>query len=293
MEQQRHIGRYQVLDEIAAGGQGAVYRAFDPQTGQIVALKVLHPSLAGDRTYLDRFRREASLASSIDHPNVTKIFEVGESGGSHFMALEFLPESLGGVIQSGGPMQIERAADFAAQIAEGLGAAHALGIVHRDVKPQNVLVSPDGTLKVTDFGIARGAALSTMTATGAMMGTPHYMSPEQCRGERADVRSDIYSLGCVLYQMLTGELPFSATTPLAVIRQHIDDRPRPARQRRSDLPRSLASVVERAMEKRPDRRFQSASEMMAALRAAVPGLGATYGPGTAEDTTLASGPDPT
>ena len=263
---QQQIGRYQVLEEIASGGQGAVYKAFDPQSGQILALKVLHPSLTANSSYLERFRREASLAASIDHPNVVGIFEVGEDREWHFIAMELLPESLARVIRSGGALRIERATEFAIQIANGLSAAHALGIVHRDIKPQNVLISADGTAKVTDFGIARAEVLPTMTAAGAMLGTPHYMSPEQARGERTDSRSDIYSLGCVLYQMLAGELPFKGTTPLAVIRQQIEVRPRRLRELRPDVSRDLEGVVERAMEKDPRRRFQSATEMAAALR---------------------------
>ena len=205
---EQRLGRYRILEEIASGSQGAVYRAFDPDSGQIVAVKVLHPSLTGNHDYLERFRREASLASSIDHPNVVKIFEVGADGDRHFITLEFLPESLSRVIEGAGALPVERAAAFGIQIAQGLAAAHALGIVHRDVKPQNVLIGPDGVAKLTDFGIARGELLPTMTATGSTMGTPHYMSPEQARGERADERSDLYSLGCVLYQMLAGEVPF-------------------------------------------------------------------------------------
>jgi Tol biopolymer transport system component len=269
---QQTIGRYQILEEIAAGGQGTVYRAYHPDTRQIIALKVLHPTLSGDRTYIERFRREASLAASIDHPNVVKIFEVGQDGDKHFMALEFLPESLARVIESGPQMPIDAAAQFGLEVADGLAAAHALGIVHRDVKPQNVLIGADGTAKVTDFGIARAESLATMTATGVMMGTPHYMSPEQSRGERADARSDVYSLGCMVYQMLAGEVPFKGDTPLAVIRQQIDEQPRRLRELRSDLPRRLEAVVERSMAKDPGRRYQSVAEMAQALRAAVPGL---------------------
>ena len=270
MDQQ--LGRYRILEEIAAGAQGTVYRGYDPEGGQIIALKVLHPTLSGDRTYIERFRREASLAASIDHPNVVKIFEVGQDGDRFFMALEFLPESLARVIQGVGQLRIEGAAQYGVQIADGLAAAHALGIVHRDVKPQNVLIGPDGTAKVADFGIARAESLATMTATGVVMGTPHYMSPEQSRGERADARSDVYSLGCMVYQMLAGEVPFKGDTPLAVIRQQIDEQPRRLRELRRDLPRRLEAVVERSMAKDPGRRFQSTAEMGQALRDAVPGL---------------------
>ena len=235
MDQQ--IGPYQILEEIASGGQGTVYRAFDPDTGQIVALKVLHRFLSSDSDYVERFRREASLASSIDHPNVVKIFEVGQDGDQHFMALEFLPESLARLVEGGGQMRLDRATEFGIQIADGLAEAHALGIVHRDIKPQNILIGADGVAKVTDFGIARSDVMTSMTATGAVMGSPHYMSPEQSRGEDVDRRSDVYSLGCMLYQMVTGELPFKGITPLAVIRQQIDAEPTPVRELRADLPR--------------------------------------------------------
>ncbi len=268
---EERIGRYRILGEIASGTQGAVFRAFDSDENRLVAIKVLHPSLTVNRQYLDRFRREATLAASIDHPNVVRVYDVGESDGRHFIALEFLPENVARLIEPGG-LPVASAAALAAGIADGLGAAHALGVVHRDMKPQNVLITPDGTPKVTDFGIARAEALATMTATGVLMGTPYYMSPEQCRGERADARSDIYALGCVLYEMLTGEVPFSADTPLVILRRHIEDQPRPIGRLRRDVPRALVSVVKRAMEKDPARRFANGAEMAAAVRQAVPSL---------------------
>ena len=153
-----------------------------------------------------------------------------------------------------------------------MAAAHALGIVHRDIKPHNILLAPDGTVKVTDFGIARAEMLATMTATGVVMGTPHYMSPEQARGERADARSDVYSLGCMMYHMLAGEVPFTGETPLAVIRQQIEVQPRRLRERRKDVPRGLEAVIDRAMAKDPGRRYQSAGEIAKAIRAAAPGV---------------------
>ena len=264
----RQIGRYQVLEEVASGGQATVYRAWDTRTGQVVALKVLHPHLAKDSAYLERFRREARLAASITHPNVIRILEVGEDAESHFMALEYQPLSLHHLIRSHDHIPVDRAVDITHQIAMGLEAAHQLGIVHRDIKPQNILIGPDGTVKVTDFGIGRAAGLSTMTRTGAVMGTPHYMSPEQARGDRVDTRTDVYALGVVLYQVLTGELPFDADTPWEVIRQHIEVQPRSVRRLRADIPPALEKIVQQCLEKIPERRFSTASEVALALERA-------------------------
>ena len=270
--QQQTIGRYQVLEEIASGGQGTVYRAWDTSTGQIVALKVLHPHIAREASVLERFHREARLAAAVSHPNVTQIFEVGQDGESHFISMEFLPLSIHGLIESQGQLPIDRAVDIAQQTALALDAANRRGIIHRDIKPQNLLLAPDGTVKVTDFGIARATALSTMTRTGALMGTPYYMSPEQAQGRRVDVRSDIYSLGIVLYQLLTGRIPFQADTPWEVIRQHVEERPEPVRRVRSEVSRELERVIARCLEKDPQRRYRSPGELAQALRAAVPGI---------------------
>ena len=171
--QQQTIGRYQVLEEIASGGQGTVYRAWDTANGTVVALKVLHPHLASDLGVLERFRRGAQLAAVV-HPNITTIYEVGEDGNRHFIAMEYLPDSIHNVIHSVGQLPIERAVDICYQAAVALEVASRRGIIHRDIKPQNLLLAPDGTVKVTDFGIARATAMTTMTRTGALMGTPHY-----------------------------------------------------------------------------------------------------------------------
>ena len=268
---QQTIGRYRIPESIASGTQGTVYRAFDLENQRLVAIKVLHASLTGDVTYVERFHREASLAASVDHPNVVKIFEVGRDGDQHFLALEFLPENLNTLIESGA-LPIRGAAELAAGIADGLGAVHALGIVHRDVKPQNVLFNADGTPKVTDFGIARAESLSTMTATGMIMGTPHYMAPEQAEGHRVDARTDVYALGCVLYQMLSGEVPFSGDTPFSVLRKHLEQEPRPIRTLRRDVPRGLADVIARAMSKSPGDRYVDGAAMAQAIRSAMPGM---------------------
>lgn len=270
--QQETIGRYQILEEIASGGQGTVYRAWDATTGQIVALKVLHPHLARDASILERFHREAHLAAAVTHPNITQIFEVGRDGDHHFISMEFLPLSIDSLIESQRRLPIERAADICYQTALALTEAHRVGVIHRDIKPQNLLLAPDGMVKVTDFGIARATALTTMTRTGAVMGTPRYMAPEQAQGKGVDIRSDIYSLGIVLYELLAGDTPFDATTPWEVIRQHIEVRPQSVRRARPEVPRELGRVVERCLEKDPARRYQTPAEVAHALRAFVPSV---------------------
>ena len=271
--QQRRIGKYQVLEQVTSGGQGTVYRVWDTDSGRIVALKVLHPHLAADPGVLERFHREAQLAAAVRHPNITPIYEVGQDGENHFIAMEYLPDSLHRLIQAQGRLPVKRAADICYQAALALQAASRRGIVHRDIKPQNLLLAHDGSIKVTDFGIARAAALSTMTRTGALMGTPHYMSPEQAQGQRVDVRSDIYSLGIVLYQMLTGQLPFESDTPFEVMRRHIEETPVPVRQVTREIPISLERVVQRCLDKRPERRYETPEALARALRTAVPGIG--------------------
>ena len=273
--QYQSIDKYQILEEIASGGQGTVFRAWDTRSGQVVALKVLHPHLASDSAILDRFHREAQLAAAVSHPNITAIYEVGQDGNSHFIAMEFLPDSIHNLIVSTGRLPVDRAVDICHQSAEALEAAHQGGIIHRDIKPQNLLVAPDGTVKVTDFGIARATALSTMTRTGALMGTPNYMSPEQAQGQRVDIRSDIYSLGIVLYQMLTGQLPFEANTPYEVIRQHVEQTPERVRRLRSDIPSTIERIVNQCLEKDPRRRFQTPAELVQALRQVYPNLGSS------------------
>ncbi|MCH8223048.1 MAG: protein kinase [Chloroflexi bacterium] len=265
MARQR-IGQYRIVEEIAAGAQGVVYRAFDEVNNRLVAIKVPELGRGTPDVFIERFRREAEVMSSIDHPNVVKVYDVGEEDGRHYLVMELMPGSLYSLIESGEALPVGSAVRFAIQIADGLSAAHSAGVVHRDIKPQNVLIDADGVAKVTDFGIARGEMMSTMTATGAMMGTPYYMSPEQAAGEQADSRSDIYSLGCVLYQMLTGGLVFDAPTPLAVLRMHIDQAPTPVREMRGDIPPAIAAVVMRALRKDPDDRFQTAAEMGEALQ---------------------------
>ena len=276
MARQR-IGRYDILESVGTGGFANVYRARDTQLGREVALKVLHPHMAGDPEYLERFLREARLAASINDPNVVTVHEVGQEGNTHFIAMEYLPSSLEGMAL-GDRLPVPVALVLTRQVALGLRAAHQRGVVHRDLKPANILLTPDGTPKVTDFGIARAAELSNMTASGLILGTPNYMSPEQAQGRPVDARSDIYSLGCVLYQMLTGALPFEATTPWEVIRQHIEATPRPVRQLYGDIPAEVEQLVNRCLAKNPNQRYQSAGELAQALASLQETVPQTAGP---------------
>ena len=269
--QRQTIGRYQILDEIASGSQGAVYRARNGATGQIVALKVLHPHMSRDANVVERFRREAQLAAGVNHPNVTKIFEVGTDGDVHYIAMEFLPKSLGEVIASEGQLPIERAVDICRQTALALNAASKMGITHRDIKPQNLLIAADGSVKVADFGIARWSGFESMTNAGDVLGTPKYMSPEQALGQRADARSDIYALGVVLYEALSGQVPFDSDSPYNINRQHIEVTPEPVSARRGDIPPELSRVAARCLEKDPASRFQTAVEFIRAIDQAMMG----------------------
>ena len=201
------IGRYEVLELLAGGGQGTVYRARDSESGEVVALKVMHPGHTGEAQYLEALRREANLASRLEHPNVTRVLDYQVESGTAYVVMEYVPDVLSDHISPDNPMSPERVLQIARGICSALSHAHSLDVVHRDIKPQNILLTYDGTVKVTDFGIARAMEASTMSRTG-VMGTPFYMSPEQWAGGRVDGRADVYSLGILLYELLTGAPPF-------------------------------------------------------------------------------------
>ena len=265
----KRIKTYQLLQEVAAGGHATVHRVWDSHTNQALALKVLHPHLSKDPAYLARFEREATLASSLDHPNVVRIYEVGKAGESHFIAMEFLPLTLAHLLKSGGSISANRAVDIARQVATGLEAAHRRGIIHRDIKPQNILLDIHGNAKITDFGIARTLEFSTMTRAGLVMGTPQYMAPEQAKGTPPDIRADIYSLGILLYQMLAGRLPFQGATPWEIIRQHVEEKPEALD---SGIPSDLARIVQKCLAKEPDERFQTPAALAEVLTLVQKGL---------------------
>jgi eukaryotic-like serine/threonine-protein kinase len=261
--------RYRLESRIATGGMGEVWRATDTVLERLVAVKVLKDEYAGDATFRERFQAEARHAAALHHPNVASVFDFGETGdgedGSRpFLVMELVPgEPLSALLQPGRPMAPERAAALVAEAADALAAAHAMGIVHRDVKPANLLVTPEGRVKITDFGIARAAGNVALTQTGQIVGTPHYISPEQAEGHAATPASDIYALGVVLYECLSGRRPFEGDSPMGTAIAHLLQ---PTPELPPEVPDRLAAVVATAMAKDPSDRYASAAEMAASLR---------------------------
>jgi len=262
-----YSGRYELTHLIARGGMAQVYRAMDRQLERPVALKVLFPELSVDRTFVERFRREAQAAANLSHPNIVPVFDWGEDDGSYFIVMEYVEgRPLSAVLRDPQPMPPRQIATIGAGVAAALAFAHRHGVVHRDVKPGNVLITPDGDVKVTDFGIAR--AMNTeesLTQTGAVMGTAAYFSPEQAEGKGVDSRSDIYSLGVVLYEMAVGRPPFTGDSPVAVASKHVRDMPVLPREANPTVPPALEAVIMKSMAKNPDDRYGSAEELRADL----------------------------
>ena len=261
--------RYEIHQRLARGGMAQVYLARDRSLDRPVAVKELAPEFAVDQTFVERFRREAQAAANLSHPNIVGVYDWGTQDGTYFIVMEYIEgPSLSQVIRHDGPLHPRRAAEIASEVAAALGFAHSRGLVHRDVKPGNVLLTGTGQSKVTDFGIAR--ALSSgddeLTQAGSVMGTATYFSPEQAQGLPVDPRSDLYSLGVVLFEMITGRPPFSGETPLAISYKHVQDRPPLPTSIVSDIPPALEAVVMKLLRKRPDDRYASAEEVRADLR---------------------------
>jgi len=280
-------GRYRVIRRLGSGGMANVYLAEDEELGRRVAIKVLDEKHANDEQFVERFRREAKNAASLSHPNIVSIYDRGEAEGTYYIAMEYIEgRTLKELIVSRGPLPVERAVSYARQILGAVRFAHRKGIVHRDIKPHNVLVDTDGRLKVTDFGIARAGA-SQMTEAGSIIGTAQYLSPEQARGAPVDQRSDLYSVGIVLHEMLTGSVPFTGDTPVEIAMKHISAVPEPPSVARPDLPDDLDLVVLRALAKDPRERFQTAEEMDAELGRVAAGLSVTEATADAATAVLA------
>jgi eukaryotic-like serine/threonine-protein kinase len=260
-------GRYEVLSRIGTGGMGDVYLARDQLLGRQVAVKLLHHRFAEDQEFVERFRREASSAASLSHPNVVAIFDRGEWDGTYYIAMEYLPgRSLKAVVREGGPLDPAAAIDVVVQILHAARFAHRRGVIHRDLKPHNVILDEEGRAKVTDFGIARAGA-SDMTLTGSIMGTAQYLSPEQAQGHAVSAASDIYAVGIVLYELLTGVVPFDGETAVTIALKQVSATPPPpsALVGTQAIPGELDAVVLRALAKDPGERFADAEEFIAAL----------------------------
>jgi serine/threonine protein kinase len=258
--------RYELGDRLGTGGMGRVFRGSDRVLGRTVAVKILAPHLAEDASAVSRFQREARSAAGLNHPSIVSVYDSGSENGWHYLVMEHVDgRTLAQIVREEGPLLPHRAAEIAAELARALSEAHAAGIVHRDVKPGNVMVTPEGQAKVVDFGIAAAVSSDRVAETAAVLGTVSYLAPEQVRGRRADPRSDLYALGVVLYEMLTGRPPFVADAPLAVAYKHLEEDPAPPSEVNPEVPPALEAVVLRALAKDPGDRYPSAEAVLADL----------------------------
>jgi eukaryotic-like serine/threonine-protein kinase len=280
-------GRYELLELVGRGGMSTVWKAHDRLLDRIVAIKVLHEQFTRDEEYVERFRREARSVAQLSHPNIVTVIDRGEEEGRQFIVFEFVEgENLKQVIERDGRLPVGDALETALQMARALAFAHERGLVHRDVKPQNVLLGEDGQCKMTDFGIARSVDVEGVTITGTVLGTSEYIAPEQARGQRVDALTDVYSLGVVLYELLTGSVPFQGENFVAIALKHVNELPPSVLERRPDAPPRVAMAVERAMAKNPADRFQSMGELCRELEAAL----AELDPASEEATMIARRP---
>ena len=268
-------GRYLVESELGRGGMATVFKGTDTVLGRPVAVKVLSPQYSGDANFVTRFRREAQAAASLNHPNLVSVYDTGTDDGVHFIVMEFVEaKTLADYLAGGGRIMPERSIEIAEAVCDALSVAHAHGIIHRDIKPANIMITSKGDVKVTDFGIARViSGADTLAQTAAVLGTASYLSPEQAQSQPVDQRSDIYSLGVALYEMVTGRPPFSGDSPVMVASKHVLEQPTPPSKLNADVSPELEAVIMKAMAKNPDNRYQDADEMRADLERARLGQG--------------------
>src|SRR5579859_680872 len=261
--------RYQLQDPIGRGGMATIYRGQDLRMDRVVAIKVLREVYSTDQKFVTRFQREAKAASSLQHPSIVQVYDYGQTDGNYFIVMELIEGTdLRRYLRSRGVLAVDRAIIIAHDVALGLGAAHRRGIVHRDVKPQNVLVGRDGSIKLTDFGIAsvyKDINAERLTTTGMTLGTVQYYAPEQAQGEIVSPAADVYALGIVMYEMLTGRPPFDGDTPVAVAMQHIQDAPQPPSELNPNIPQGLEALILRCLEKQPEKRYRDGAELAATL----------------------------
>jgi serine/threonine protein kinase/tetratricopeptide (TPR) repeat protein len=259
-------GRYQIIEELGQGGMGRVYKALDSKLNEKIALKLIKPEIASDKKIIERFSNELKMARKIGHRYVGRMFELMEDKGIHFITMEYVPgQDLKGLIRQSAPLSIARTISTARQICEGLTEAHRLGVVHRDLKPSNIMIDRDGNARIMDFGIARSLTAKGITGAGVMIGTPEYMSPEQVEGKDIDQRSDIYSLGIILYEMVTGRVPFEGDTPIAIGMKHKGEIPKPPQELNAQVSDELNRVILTCLEKDKETRCQTAGELLSEL----------------------------
>ncbi|KJS12473.1 MAG: protein kinase [Peptococcaceae bacterium BRH_c8a] len=266
--------RYEIQEKLGGGGMAIVYKARDTFLNRLVTIKILRPEFTSDDDFVARFRREAQAVASLSHPNIVNIHDVGQEDAIHYLVMEYVRgDNLKNVIKQKGYLEPIEAVRIAVQVSEALEHAHQNNIVHRDVKPHNILITTEGRAKLTDFGIAMEATSSTITRTDTIMGSVHYLSPEQARGETATPKSDIYAVGILLYEMLTGKQPYSGDSPIAVALKHIQETPLPVDEVNPDVPTELANVVRRAMDKKPELRYRNAGDLARHLESALEDTG--------------------
>jgi serine/threonine-protein kinase len=259
-------GRYEILEELGTGGMGSVYRVFDRKLEEEVALKLIRPDIAASRKTIERFKNELKVARKITHPNVCRMYDLHEEGKTLYITMEYVQgEDLKSVIHRMGTLTMGKAISIAQQVADGLAEAHKLGIVHRDLKPGNIMIDKEGNAKIMDFGIARIQAVSSTTAEGAIIGTPEYISPEQVEGKPADARSDLYALGVIFFEMVTGKAPFEGDTPLSIAHKHRYELPPDPQKLNSHIPNGLNRIILRLLEKDREKRYQTTDELIADL----------------------------
>lgn len=261
-------GRYEIIDKVGSGGMADVYKAKDQRLNRYVAIKVLKPEYSSDKNFVNKFRGEAQSAAGLSHPNIVNVYDVGDDSGLHFIVMELVEGiTLKRFIERKNKLEVKEAVGIAIQIAQGMEAAHDNHIIHRDIKPQNIIISRDGKVKVTDFGIAKATNSNTITSNA--MGSVHYLSPEQARGGYSDEKSDIYSLGVTLYEMLSGKVPFAGDNTVSVALLHIQGEAMPLRELDPQIPISVDKIVQKCMQKRPERRYHSASELISDLKRSI------------------------